>query len=132
MSILSDILLGLGIFVCVISVIGLLRFPDVYTRLHAGTKATTLGSLLVVSGIIVGFLPEIDDSEFMIIIHALIAVMLIIFTNPISAHAIARAAMLAGIKPAMAEVDEYNSPSHDISVNDNDTNKSDEVLKEEQ
>ena len=47
--------------------------------------------------ITVGFLPEIDDSEFMIIIHALIAVMLIIFTNPISAHAIARAAMLAGI-----------------------------------
>jgi len=111
MIFLSEILIGLGLFICMISILGLIRFPDVYTRLHAGTKATTLGSILIVAGAIVSFLPGLDEKEFTVMMHAILGVMLILFTNPISAHAIARAAMISGVKPALAEIDEYNSPS---------------------
>ncbi len=39
------IFLGIGIFFNCLGSVGLLRFPDVYTRLHAATKATTFGSI---------------------------------------------------------------------------------------
>lgn len=113
MTLISNIFLGLGLFVCLISILGLIRFPDVYTRLHASTKASTLGSLFITFGAILTFLPGLDNGEFELTVHALIAVLLIIFTNPISAHAIARAAMIAGIKPVISGVDEYNSPTVD-------------------
>jgi len=113
MTLLSNILLGLGLFVCLISILGLIRFPDVYTRLHASTKASTLGSLFITFGTILTFLPGLDNGEFELTVHALIAVLLIIFTNPISAHAIARAAMITGLKPVINGVDEYNSPTVD-------------------
>ncbi len=111
MTVLSNILLGLGVFVCFVSIVGIIRFPDVYTRLHAGTKASTLGSLFITAGTILSFLPEMNEGEFEITIHALFAVVLIIFTNPISAHAIARASMIAGIRPFITGFDEYNSPT---------------------
>ena len=43
------ILLGIGVFFNVLAGVGLLRFPDVYTRLHAGTKCTTFGSIFILS-----------------------------------------------------------------------------------
>ncbi len=113
MTLISNLFLGLGLFVCLISILGLIRFPDVYTRLHASTKASTLGSLFITFGTVLTFLPGLEDGEFELTVHALVAVLLIIFTNPISAHAIARAAMIAGIKPVITGVDEYNSPTAD-------------------
>lgn len=131
MSLLSNVFLGLGLFVCLISIIGLIRFPDVYTRLHAGTKASTLGSLFITFGVILTFLPGLEDGEFELTVHALIAVVLIIFTNPISAHAIARASMIAGIKPVISGVDEYNSPTVDeeTDIEMVDHNQSEEEAK---
>lgn len=111
MNLLSEILLGLGIFINFISIVGLIRLPDVYTRLHAGTKATTLGSILIVSSIVIYNYSHNENTSTVIIVHSLIALALIIFTNPISAHAIARAAIIVGVKPEMVEIDEYNNPT---------------------
>ena len=43
------LLLGIGVFFNLLAGVGLLRFPDVYTRLHAGTKCTTFGSFVAQS-----------------------------------------------------------------------------------
>ncbi|MBU1065018.1 monovalent cation/H(+) antiporter subunit G, partial [bacterium] len=60
-------------------------------RMQAGTKATTLGILLFLAGIAIGHI------ECMCIFRILILILFIIFTNPISSHALARAAHHIGI-----------------------------------
>ncbi len=82
LSIIGHALLGIGGFILFISGLGILRMPDVWNRLHAGTKATTLGSLLFIAGI--GCLQPVWIPKLSLII------IFIILTNPVSGHAIAR------------------------------------------
>ena len=101
--------LSIGVFFTVLAGIGLLRFPDVYTRLHAGTKCTTFGSIfLILSVVILGFkswyLGDINGSA--LAIHSIIALVAILLTNPTGAHAIARAAHRSGVMPVGAVVDD--------------------------
>ena len=104
--------LGIGVFFTMLAGIGLLRFPDVYTRLHAGTKCTTFGSIfLILSVIILGlktwYLGDTDGS--VLAIHSFIALIAILLTNPTGAHAIARAAHRSGVTPVNAVVDQLKS-----------------------
>jgi len=80
----------LGAFFLFLGALGVLRMPDVYNRMQAGTKATTLGSMLTLLGIGIAM-----PSWLMKLI---ILILFILFTNPISSHALARAAHFAGIK----------------------------------
>jgi len=100
--------LSIGVFFTVLAGIGLLRFPDVYTRLHAGTKCTTFGSIfLILSVVILGlkswYLGDVNGSA--LAIHSIIALVAILLTNPTGAHAIARAAHKSGVMPVNAVVD---------------------------
>jgi len=102
-------LLGIGIFFNLLASVGLLRFPDVYTRLHAGTKCTTFGSIFIALAVMVYGLWKWYDGEKAMIslaIHSFFALIAILLTNPTGAHAIARAAHRSGVKPAKAMVDE--------------------------
>lgn len=103
-----------GIFILLGS-IGLHRFPDVYTRLHAATKATTFGSIFLAFAVIAFSVykytdPGTADSEepaFLVLIaHTLVALVMLLLTNPTGAHAIARAARRSGIEPEQAVIDE--------------------------
>lgn len=101
--------MGIGIFFMLLGGFGLIRFPDVYTRLHAGTKCTTFGSIfLTLSVVILGlktwYLGDVNGS--VLSIHTIIALIAILVTNPTGAHAIARAAHRSGVKPVNAVVDE--------------------------
>jgi len=103
------IFLGIGVAFNFLASLGLLRFPDVYTRLHAGTKCTTFGSIfLALAVIIYGLWKYYDGEKYMLTlsIHAFFALIAIILTNPTGAHAIARAAHRSGVKPAKAVVDD--------------------------
>lgn len=69
--------------------IGLIRMPDIYNRMQAGTKATTFGTLMFLSGIGLyypAWFPKI-----------IILVLFILFTNPVSSHLLARAAHFTGV-----------------------------------
>lgn len=102
------ILLGIGLFVNAMSIVGILRFPDMYTRLHAATKTTTFGSIFMVIAVIIHSVILSDAASTIIIIHSAIALLVVIFTNPISAHAIARAALIEGIKPSGVQINEFD------------------------
>jgi multicomponent Na+:H+ antiporter subunit G len=86
-----------GIFIIVGSIflflgaLGIFRMPDVYNRLQAGTKATTLGAMSLILG--VGFL------EPSWIIKSLIIIIFIAYSNPLSSHALARAMYKRGHLP---------------------------------
>jgi multicomponent Na+:H+ antiporter subunit G len=70
--------------------LGVLRMPDVYNRMQAGTKATTLGSILTMLGVGIamsGWLGKV-----------ILLILFIILTNPLSTHTLARAAHRAGIQ----------------------------------
>ena len=80
--------------------LGIVRMPDLYNRMQAGTKATTLGNMLTLLGI--GIL-----HPAWLIKLALIALFVLV-TNPISSHALARSAYRAGVPMAEISVrDEY-------------------------
>ena len=103
------IFLAIGVFFNLLAGLGLLRFPDVYTRLHAGTKCTTFGSIFICGAVILiglraWFTGGSDGS--ILTIHTVIALIAIMLTNPTGAHAIARAAHRSGVKPVGAVIDE--------------------------
>jgi multicomponent Na+:H+ antiporter subunit G len=103
------VLMGLGLFFSAMSVVGLIRFPDIFTRLHAATKTTTFGSLFIVAAVVIKTLLFDPEPNVTLILHAIIALVVVVFTNPISAHAIARAALLSGIKPYGVKVNDLRS-----------------------
>jgi multicomponent Na+:H+ antiporter subunit G len=105
------IFLALGVFFNLLAGLGLLRFPDVYTRLHAGTKCTTFGSIFICGSVIlIGLRMWITGNPdgSILTIHTVIALTAIMLTNPTGAHAIARAAHRSGVKPVGAVIDELD------------------------
>jgi multicomponent Na+:H+ antiporter subunit G len=108
-DLLIYVLIGIGIFFNLLAGIGLLRFPDVYTRLHAGTKCTTFGSIFLIGSVVLIGLKmwwEKDTNGSVLALHSVLALIAILLTNPVGAHAIARAAHRSGVKPAQAVIDE--------------------------
>jgi len=89
MSILADLFLVIGAAFIAIGSLGLIRMPDVYNRLQAGTKAATLGALTLLLGI---GLHYPDWWAKLLVIAGFI-----MFTNPVGSSTIARAARSAGI-----------------------------------
>lgn len=84
MDYLGYFLIFFGVMAFLVSAIGLIRMPDVYTRMHVGTKTTTMGILLVIFGAIF-----IEPSWALKL--TLLAIF-ILLTNPLSSSVIARAA----------------------------------------
>ena len=107
--------LGVGVFFNLLAGFGLLRFPDVYTRLHAGTKCTTFGSIFICGSVILLGLKQWiyngDTNSSVLVIHTVVALIAILLTNPTGAHAIARAAHRSGVKPVGAVIDELEKNS---------------------
>jgi multicomponent Na+:H+ antiporter subunit G len=87
MNIASIVLVSLGVLFLVLGAIGLLRFPDFYTRMHAAGKCDTLGSMLIVLGLAL-------YGGFTLGSAKIVAIAVFIFlTSPTATHAIAKAAM---------------------------------------
>jgi multicomponent Na+:H+ antiporter subunit G len=104
------ILLGIGVIFNGLGSLGLLRFPDVYTRLHATTKNTTFGSIFTCLAVIIFSFYQLHitkDSKFLVLaLHTFLALVCLIVTNPTGAHAIARAAHRSGVMPKQAVIDQ--------------------------
>lgn len=104
MTVAGSILASVGAVFALIAAIGLLRLPDVLSRLHAATKATTLGTLGLLSGTAL-LIPATD-----VIIKVVLAIAFQILTAPVAAHVIGRAAYRTDV-PHRAETDELAGPS---------------------
>lgn len=86
----SAALLLAGVALAVIAGIGLVRFPDVFSRMHAATKPATLGILLVGAGAAL----RVDDGSDAVKILLVVAFQFV--TAPVAAHMIGRAAYRTG------------------------------------
>ncbi|MCP4995149.1 MAG: Na+/H+ antiporter subunit G [Gammaproteobacteria bacterium] len=90
LDIVGGLLLLAGTAFLLLGGLGLVRMPDIYNRIQAGTKATTLGTLLTLGGAAC-LQPEWGFKLLLIGIFLL-------FTNPLSSQVLARAAHRSGIK----------------------------------
>jgi len=85
----GTIVTGIGTIFLFLGSLGILRMPDVYNRLQAGTKCTTLGAFLTIIGVGImqpNWLPK-----------TLVIALFILVTNPISNHALGRASRKSGV-----------------------------------
>ncbi|TVQ96070.1 MAG: monovalent cation/H(+) antiporter subunit G [Spirochaetaceae bacterium] len=97
----GNVFIGIGLFFALAMSVGMLRFPDAYTRLHAGTKGLTVG----VGMILLGVATRSGSWEFGLRVLLIGAFLLI--TNPIAIHAVARANHRAERARRRLIVDDY-------------------------
>ena len=84
-GIIADVLVVLGLAIMTLGVYGIVRFPDVYTQLHASGKAAFLGVSALLVAAAIGGGPAIVG-------RVVLTVVLLALTTPVAAHAIAQAA----------------------------------------
>lgn len=82
-EVLISILVLTGSFFILVAALGLVRLQDLYSRMHATTKATSFGILLMISGVILFF------STWVVLLKGLLVLLFIYLTAPLAAHSIA-------------------------------------------
>ncbi|MFW6006910.1 MAG: monovalent cation/H(+) antiporter subunit G [Bacillota bacterium] len=85
-EILASLFMIGGLFFFFVGTIGLIRMPDIYTRMHASTKCDTLGVSLILTGLMINL------GFTWISLKLILIIVFIWLTNPTAAHAIGRAA----------------------------------------
>jgi multicomponent Na+:H+ antiporter subunit G len=81
----------LGATLVLVACVGLLRLPDLYTRMHASTKPATLGVSLIVAAL------AIHSGELGVAVRSLLIVLFFLVTAPVAAHRLGHAAYRAGV-----------------------------------
>jgi multicomponent Na+:H+ antiporter subunit G len=87
----GGILILAGAFFMLVSALGVLRLPDLFMRMHAATKAGTLGAALIL------FAASLLFGELAVTIKAVFVFLFLLLTAPVAAHVLGRAAYYAGI-----------------------------------
>lgn len=86
-DLISDALILLGLVVMTLGVYGMITMPDIYTRLHAASKSTFLGVVVIaIAAMLVGDAASIK--------RLLLLILMLTITTPMGSHAIGRAAYL--------------------------------------
>lgn len=95
LNILSWILLVLGGFLCISGAVGLLRFPDFFTRMHAASVTDTLATAMILFGLL------IQAETWLIQVKLVMVLLFVLLTSPTAGHALVKAALHAGLKPEL-------------------------------
>ncbi|EAV40611.1 MULTISPECIES: monovalent cation/H(+) antiporter subunit G [Roseibium] len=92
-EIITGIMLIIGASFALVASIGIIRLKDVYMRMHAASKAGTLGSGVMLLAL------AVHASDLAVVTRAIAGVVFFLLTAPISAHLLAKAAYAAGYRP---------------------------------
>jgi multicomponent Na+:H+ antiporter subunit G len=92
-TVVAGVLFGLGLGFILVAVIGILRLPDFYTRLHAMGKCDTLGIVLVLVALAMHTGVSLDSVKILFI------AVFVWLANPTATHVLGRAALKAGLVP---------------------------------
>lgn len=87
--------ISFGVLFIVVTAIGLLRFPDLYTRTHAASKSSTLGVMCILLGVFLHFWLIEDHFNPRI----LLGIVFLFITGPVGGHIMSRSSYIAGVKP---------------------------------
>ncbi len=107
-NIVSGVLFLVGAIFGLIGGFGLFRLPDFYTRLHGASMTDTLCAICIGAGLV------LQAGISLLTLKLLLMLLFLLFTAPTASHALARAAMIDGVKPLLAEdsesIDEHRRP----------------------
>lgn len=92
LQVVAGLLVLAGAFFCFVAALGIVRMQDVLIRMHASSKAGTLGSGMILLGVAVYF------AEVSIVARCLAAIAFLVITAPIGSHMIGRAAYVYGVR----------------------------------
>ncbi|MDZ7713260.1 MAG: monovalent cation/H(+) antiporter subunit G [Rhodovibrio sp.] len=90
-EIIAGVIILIGSFFVFVAAVGIVRMPDVYVRMHAATKAGTLGSGLLLLAV------AVQAEELDVVLRAVAAVLFLIATTPVAAHLLGRASYISGV-----------------------------------
>jgi multicomponent Na+:H+ antiporter subunit G len=96
LEIVSWVLLAAGGLFCVVGALGMLRMPDLYTRMHAASVVDTLGAGLLLAGMM------LQAGLSLVSVKLVMIGLLLFFTSPAATHALGRAARARGVQPQLA------------------------------
>jgi len=103
---LSWIFIAAGGFFCIVGAFGIVRMPDLYTRMHASGVVDPFGVSLILIGLMF-------QAGFTLVMAKLVVIVIVLlFTSPVACHALGRAAMHRGLKPKLAETEKEGGPSN--------------------
>lgn len=92
---LSWVCFAAGGLFCIVGAAGMLRMPDVYTRMHAASVIETLGAGLMLAGMM------LQAGLTLVTVKLAVIALLVMFASPTASHALARAAMVRGVEPLL-------------------------------
>ncbi|MCX7555058.1 monovalent cation/H(+) antiporter subunit G [Marinicella sp. S1101] len=98
LAIASGICLLLGSFLILTGGIGLIRFPDFFTRMHAAGITDTLATTLILVGLM------LLNPGALVVFKLVAILLLILLIGPTASHALAKAAIRSGLKPLVKEL----------------------------
>jgi len=88
----------IGSIFTLLAAVGILRLPDLFTRMHAASKAGSVGAgFILIAVALVSF-------DFAIILRALIGIFFLLLTTPVATHLLARASSHSGYRPTGSTV----------------------------
>ncbi len=94
-ELLASLFLTLGGFFVLVGGVGILRMPDLYTRMHAASVTETMGTLLMMVGLMI-------LTGWTLASFKLFAILLfLLLTAPVASYAVANTALVAGVKPRL-------------------------------
>lgn len=93
LSIVSGLFLFIGSFLCISGGVGIIRFPDFYTRMHAAGVTDTLGSAMILTGLM------FQSGDLLVFAKLVMVLLLILLVGPTTSHVLAKAAFHNGLLP---------------------------------
>ncbi|MCH7880075.1 MAG: monovalent cation/H(+) antiporter subunit G [Proteobacteria bacterium] len=94
-DITSALCLLTGSFLCISGGVGIFRFPDFYTRMHAVGVTDTLAAGMILIGLM------LQTSDSLVVIKLIMILLMTLFINPSATHALAKAAAHNGLMPLL-------------------------------
>lgn len=99
LDVVSSILLIAGVFFGLSGAIGLFKFPDFFTRVHAASVTDSIAAILIISGLLLQTSFDLNTAKLLFVLAFLMV------TSPTASHALAKSARHGGLL-TLAEVEE--------------------------
>ena len=87
-------MIGIGLGFDLFGCIGLVRLPDIYNRAQAATKCVTLGTCMILLGVVIAAL---GHGEAATVVKAVLCIAFLLLTSPVAAHAVCRGAYISRV-----------------------------------
>ena len=105
-DIASAVLLAGGSILALIGAIGIIRLPDIFTRMHAGGVIDTMAAGMILAGLM------IQSAFTLVTVKLFLIIAFLLYTTPTATHALAQAALKSGLAPQVEnDSDEESVPS---------------------